>query len=270
VPGMIRLYPRAVVADAGESKLPQCKVAAMTVVHIGHPPTQNSFCAIGFTDVVLAVGAVGDEVDSLNFCERDAPIGIAVVGDHLAQLVVGQQHAVEARERNLVPGRDLQDRQVRRASGAPIPRPRIAPLHDESIDQRCEEATGPQVPVPVRGGALVNDLSEVLESPVQARAPLSIGDEDDPVPGRVGGESPRRDVLGPCVFPDAFFGQVLRALEATVIAGLEAVPAVFSLAAAYLRQPVRRCRNPAARDIAIRWSRPSWDNSEYLHASVPA
>lgn len=70
---------------------------------------QNSFGTVGFPNVLVSVGGVGDQIDALHLRQRDLPVGVAAIRHHLTELMEGEQHLVESRERELISVCDLED-----------------------------------------------------------------------------------------------------------------------------------------------------------------
>lgn len=212
MPGVARLRPCRFPGSAVTGKLAQGDVSAVAVARVGSPPAEDAFGAVSLADVLLAVRGVRDEVDSLDFVKGGAPVAIAPVLHQVAQFVVGEPHAVEPRERDLLPVGDLQHGLACCAgrAGAPVPTAGIVPFDHEPVMQRCQESCRAQVEPPVRLDAFGGHLAEVLEGSLESGAFLAVGDEDHPVAGRVRGEAAWRDELLPGVSEDALLRQVLR------------------------------------------------------------
>ncbi len=215
---------RAAGTDAGLGEFPQSTVAAVTVAGVVFPPAQDSLSPVGLSDVLLSVAGVGDQVDALHLRQRGLPIDIAVIGNHLPELVESQQYVVESGERFFVAVGDLEDRHSCRLGCASVPASWDVPFHDKSVRQGLHEFGATQIEVAEGRRALGGDFSVVFEGPPQSGASLTVGDQDQPVSLGFGRESSGGVVLAAGVLLDPFLSKVLRAAQARLFAGFEAVP----------------------------------------------
>lgn len=69
-------------------QIPQGEVAAMAVTCIRRPSLQDPLGTVTLSDLPSPVAEVGDQVDPRDLTQCNAPVGVTVVGNHLARLVV--------------------------------------------------------------------------------------------------------------------------------------------------------------------------------------
>jgi hypothetical protein len=211
------------VGGAHEGEVTQGNVAAVTILGVAAPSAKDPLGAICFAHVLLAFGGVRDQVDALHLGEGGTPVGVPGVGDHLLELVVGQDDPVEPRERDFVAVGDLNDGKVRCAGCAAMPVPWAGPVDDEPVPQRVQEAARSQVEAAYSVRPLRDVLPVVLEGAEEAGPALTVGDEDCPVPLGLGREAPGGDVLGAGVLKHARGRDVLRAGQSVEVIWSEAV-----------------------------------------------
>ena len=126
-----------------------------------------------------------------------------MIRHHLAEVVEGEQHLVESRERHLIAVGDLEDGHARRAGSAAVPDPWSVPLHDESVDERLQEVAAVQIEESGLRRALGGDLAVVLERSPQSGPSLAVSDQTNQYRSGSAGNCRGEMSLEPCVFPDA-------------------------------------------------------------------
>lgn len=224
MPGMVRLRSCPFSSYALVGKLAEGYVTAVAITGVGCPPAENPFATICFADVLFPVTGVCNEVDSLDLCQRDTPVGVPGIVHQVLQLVVGEQYAIEPGEGNFIPVGDLQHRHARacRRAGVPVPAPGVIPFDYEPVIEGCKEVCRAQVEASVLLDGRRCHLTAVLVGTPKTGATPTIGNENDPVSGRICGEA-GRNVLFPGVGENSLRGQILRPTQRMWVTRLKGV-----------------------------------------------